>query len=113
MVRPAERPTHTIEVILTTRDETPLRWELTDHCCRICFARILTRTTFDSRKIFRCSNCDTEVESQQVTGLCCCGMKLRTNRDAGVRCQVSTDRSPENPSYIVAAQIDPQIATRK
>lgn len=79
---------------------------MTSHICRICLARVLTRTTFDGRQIFKCSNCETEVESAHVTGLCCCGMKLRNKRDAGVRCVVNTDRRPENPAYIVAIQAE-------
>ena len=98
---------------MTTRDEIPLRWELTDHCCRVCFGRVLVRTRFDNVKVHKCSNCETEVVSDAPGGLCCCGMKLRTNRDAGVRCQVNAERKPENQSYIVAAQIDPKIVARR
>lgn len=86
------------------KEATPLQWTLTEHSCRICFGRVLTRTTFDRRKIFKCSNCETEVEDAHATGICCCGMKLRNNRDAGVRCTINVDRKPENPSYIVAVQ---------
>jgi hypothetical protein len=90
---------------MAAKDTAPL-WSLTDHVCRICFSRVLTRTTFDNRKLFKCSNCETEVEDQHVTGLCCCGMKLRNKRDAGVRCVVNQERRPECPSYIVAIQAE-------
>lgn len=96
-----------------SKDETPLRWVLTDHCCRICFARVVTRTTFDHRKIFKCTNCDTEVPGDHVTALCCCGMKLKGSKDAGVRCVVNTERTSLNPSVIVAQQVDAQISTRR
>ena len=96
----------------TPKDESPLRWILTAHVCRICFARVLTRTTFDHRKIFKCSNCETEVQAEHVTGLCCCGMKLRGGKDAGVRCVENTKRVPENPAHIVAQQVDAQNLTR-
>ncbi len=95
------------------KDEAPLRWLVTDHICRICFSRVLTRTTFDHRKIFRCANCDTEVPGDNVTALCCCGMKLKGSKDAGVRCVANPDRSPLNPAVIVAQQVDAQISTRK
>lgn len=91
---------------MSSKKETPLQWILTEHCCRICLGRVLVRTTFDHQKIYKCSNCETEVQSEHVTGLCCCGMKMRNNRDMGIRCQVNEGRTPENPSYIVAAQVD-------
>lgn len=87
------------------KQDTPTQWELTDHCCRICFGRVLKRTTFDRRKIYRCSNCETEVVGDSSQCLCCCGIKLRTNKDAGIRCIVNPSRTPENPSYIVAEQV--------
>lgn len=90
---------------MTAKEETPLRWSLTDHCCRICWGRVLVRTTFESKKIFKCSNCDHEVISEHVHDLCACGAKMRTNKDLGLRCVVNTERSPELPNAIIATQI--------
>lgn len=98
---------------MTTSDEKPLRWEFSDHICRICFSRVLTRTTFDKRKIYICSNCETEMEGDGPQALCCCGIKLRTNKDAGIRCGKNPRRTPENPSRVIAEQVDIQISTRK
>jgi hypothetical protein len=90
------------------KDESPLRWELADHICRVCFARVLKRTTFDHRKIYRCSNCETEQEGPGAHVLCCCGIKVRGNRDAGIRCVPNPRRTPENPAQIIAEQLSQQ-----
>jgi len=90
---------------LSKTDNKPMQWMLTDHCCRICFGRILTRTTFENRKVYKCSNCDAEVQAESVTGICCCGMKIMKQKDAGIRCVLNTDRKPENQSMVVAAQV--------
>ena len=82
------------------------QWELTDHVCRVCFGRILRRKTDDGeRLVYRCANCGTESEGRRETVLCCCGIKLKTGTDAGIRCVVNDNRSPECPSEIVAEQV--------
>lgn len=86
-------------------DETPLRWELAPHCCRVCLARVLVRTTFERKKVYRCSNCETEATGDGPQVLCCCGMKMRNGRDMGVRCTANPRRTPENPARIVAQQV--------
>lgn len=85
--------------------DDPQRWTLTAHCCRICFGRVLTRTTFDGRKIYICSNCETTIEGDGPQCLCCCGIKLRKSVDAGIRCTVNPNRTPENVSVILAEQL--------
>jgi len=82
-------------------------WALTDHCCRACFSRVLVRETFDRRRIYRCAGCGIEREGRAESSICCCGMKLKTGVDAGLRCGANPDRSPEFPAEIVAAQIEP------
>lgn len=79
-------------------------WVITDHVCRVCFGRVLMRETFDRRRVYRCSNCGVETEGKTEAAICCCGMKLKTGVDAGIRCQANPDRSPEWPSEITAAQ---------
>ena len=94
-------------------EKAPLRadsefvWSLTSHCCRICFGRILVRETFDRRKVYRCSCCETEAEGHSEKALCCCGLKLKTGVDAGVRCVVNEDPTPEFPARVIARQVDP------
>lgn len=88
-----------------------LRWELTPHICRICFSRVLTRTTFDKRKIYLCSSCGTEAEGAGPKALCCCGIKVRGTVDAGIRCISNPRRTPENPAQFVAEQVTAPKAT--
>lgn len=83
------------------------RWELTPHICRVCFGRVLKHVAFDHRKTYKCSNCETEVIGSSANCLCCCGISLRTQRDAGIRCVINNERTPENPSIIVAEQVAP------
>lgn len=83
-------------------------WAMTDHVCRCCFGRVLVRETFDRRKIYRCSNCGIEREGRSEAAICSCGIKLKTGVDAGIRCQVSENRTPEFPSEVVAVQVGRQ-----
>ena len=76
-------------------------WCLTDHACRVCFGRILMRTTADGLTLFRCANCGTEVSGGHVKALCWCGMKTPSKRDAGFRCQRNPNPCPEHPVEIV------------
>lgn len=88
-------------------DTTQMSWVFTDHICRVCFGRVMKRTTFDHRKVYKCSNCETEVEGDSSQCLCCCGIKLRKSQDAGIRCILNPKRTPENPAVVVAEQLSP------
>ena len=88
-------------------------YRLTNHVCRICFGRVLERDIADDKLTFKCSNCGTETVSANVHSLCCCGMKLRNSKDAGVRCLISPNQRPEMPSEIVAMQVDPTQYSQK
>ncbi|ATI15689.1 hypothetical protein [Bordetella phage vB_BbrM_PHB04] len=90
---------------MSKKDQDNWDWKLTPHVCRACFGRVLMRETFDRRKVFRCSNCGAEREGHDSRVICTCGLKLRTGIDAGVRCMVNADKSPEWPSEIVAEQV--------
>jgi hypothetical protein len=79
-------------------------WQMTDHCCRACFGRVLYRETFDHRHVYRCAQCGVEREGKGTVSICCCGIKLKGGKDAGVRCTVNGERSPEFPSEIIAEQ---------
>ena len=100
--------------MLSTNPKDDQMWSFTQHCCRVCFGRVLVRTTFERKKIHKCSCCGTTVECEQPSGLCACGVKIRGGtRDAGIRCRVNDKRTPENPMEIIAEQIDPtQISAR-
>lgn len=84
---------------------TSYAWTLTDHICRSCMGRVIKRPGIGPRRYYRCTNCGTEVEGTTTAALCCCGMKLRTGRDAGVRCARNTEPSPECQSEIIAQPV--------
>jgi len=69
------------------------------------------REAFDRRKTYRCSNCGVEAPGTRESAVCCCGIKLKTGVDAGIRCQLNTERSPEWPSEVVAVQAAPPTKT--
>ena len=79
-------------------------WAITDHVCRVCFSRVLVRETFDRRRIYRCSGCGIEKEGRSEAAICACGIKLKTGVDAGIRCELNINRSPEWPAEVAAAQ---------
>lgn len=81
-------------------------WAITDHVCRCCFGRVLMRETFDRRRIYRCSNCGIEQEGRTEASICCCGIKLKTKVDAGIRCVRAEAPTPEFPAEITAAQAE-------
>lgn len=84
----------------------PFSWQLTDHCCRICFSRVVVRKSDDGEKVWRCTGCGTEKKGAKASTICACGMKLKTGADAGVRCVVNTDKRPEFPAEITATMAD-------
>jgi len=87
-------------------------WAITDHVCRCCFGRVLMRETFERKRVYRCSNCGLESEGKTEAAICCCGIKLKTGLDAGIRCAISHDRTPEWPAEITAMQIQPPAVFR-
>lgn len=79
-------------------------WVITDHICRVCFSRVLMREAFDRRRTYRCAGCGAEADGSSEAAVCCCGIKLKTGVDAGIRCQVNPDRTPEFPAEVTAVQ---------
>ena len=88
-----------------------LQWTLTDHVCRVCFGRLLRRPGTDGARVYRCTNCGAEAQARVVSSLCCCGMKLRSGRDMGLRCVPNTNPRPECLSEIVAEVSDVALPT--
>ena len=78
-------------------------WTLTEHVCRVCLGRVLERRDSERGKVFRCADCGEEVEGR-VENLCACGARLRTGRNAGLRC-VSHPPTPDAPSEIVVRYV--------
>lgn len=84
----------------------PFQWRITDHACRACMGRVLSRTTFDHKRLFRCANCGIEREGGAPSSLCCCGIRFgKAQRDAGIRCVPNPQRTPECMSEIVAMEV--------
>ncbi|WP_431860189.1 hypothetical protein [Azospirillum sp.] len=75
-------------------------WDITDHACRICFGRILSRGD-----VFRCCNCGAECRGE-VEGICGCGAgvpppKKGKRRPKGkFRCAKNPHRSAADPNEI-------------
>ena len=81
-------------------------WRITKHVCRACMGRVLARETFEAKRIYRCSNCGIEREGRAESALCCCGIAFgKGKRDAGIRCVVNPERTPECMSEVVAQQV--------
>lgn len=79
-------------------------WTITDHVCRVCLGRLLT-TNEGGIHTVRCADCGLEAVGR-VAALCVCGTKLKTGRDAGMRCQRNPDPRPECSAEIVASLAD-------
>jgi hypothetical protein len=91
----------------------PELWELTDHACRVCFGRVLKGDMPadyagpDAEHVhrWRCSNCAAQGISRLVSSVCACGMRLKSGRDAGIRCERNPAPTPEFPSEVTASQV--------
>ena len=82
------------------------QWIITDHVCRACFGRVLTRTGDDGQRRYKCSNCELELAGGAVKCLCACGMTMgKKARDMGLRCVRNPRPSPEVPGAIVVAEV--------
>jgi hypothetical protein len=92
--------------MVTPSKPEEFEWRITRHVCRACLGRVLMRETFDSKRVYRCSNCGIEREGKSESALCCCGIKFgRATRDAGIRCVPNANRTPECMSEVVAQEV--------
>jgi len=106
-------------------DVSSYAWSLTNHCCRICFSRIMQAERPGGGYFYRCTGCGSAGEGNHPKVICSCGLKIKTvtrreifrggragtekvhgQRDMGVRCIVNDAVCPENPFEIVARQVD-------
>jgi hypothetical protein len=81
-------------------------YQLTQHVCRICFGRILSRVGAEGapgKRIFRCADCGAEKDGHHASVVCVCGVKLNA-RNAAIRCVPNEHRRPEFPFEICARQ---------
>lgn len=77
-------------------------WALTPHVCGCCYARVLACEGGREELVYRCSNCGSQAEGADARVVCACGSELADGSDAGIRCQINEDPTPEYPSEIVA-----------
>lgn len=71
-------------------------WEITDHCCRRCFGRILRRG-----ETVCCADCGAEAEGEPQE-LCACGTRFANGKPMGLRCVANPNVSADLPMQIVA-----------
>ena len=76
-----------------------MTWEITDHVCRVCLGRILSRQQSEGGCV-RCADCGLE-RTGRTPSLCACGTKLRSGKNAGFRCAPNPEVTPEMPVQIV------------
>lgn len=88
-------------------------FQLLDHCCRICGGRLLQGEAAGREALIRCAECGTS----ETTGkprpyevLCCCGVKLASGADAGLRCRRAVKPTPEKPHEVVVKREEPDSA---
>lgn len=81
-----------------------MSWKLTDHVCRVCLGRVLTRTTRHGTES-RCAECGIRAPGDHRQ-ICACGTQLKNGHDALLRCQRNPNRSPELPAEIVAVFVE-------
>lgn len=101
------------ESVTAIKKETT--WLLEPHVCRKCFARIVSRSTGDGRRLYQCTNCGAEAQDTDASVLCCCGIKIKRAGkngtkagslvDAGIRCIPNPEISPMFPSLFVASEV--------
>ena len=93
--------------------DTGIGWLITDHVCRICLGRVLRST---DHKQVRCADCGL-VESGTPHAICCCGVRLATGKDAGLRCKLNETKAPDVPQQVCVEHIDVEphqrVRTRK
>ena len=91
-----------------------LGWRVTDHVCRVCFGRVLE--SMQSQRV-RCADCGLDSEGS-ASAICCCGAKLATGKDMGLRCkrnELITLDVPQQVSveYVAVNRRQPRTAKAK
>ena len=107
-IRAADTPAAPLK---KNRDDT---WAVEDHICRKCFGRVVSRMEGDQTH-YRCTNCGYETWGDQVSTICCCGIKYKKGGrkgsksaapvDAGIRCIPNPNPTTEFCCEIVASEV--------
>jgi hypothetical protein len=88
--------------VVTVADPTAA-WTLTEHCCRVCFGRVLKRIAEDGQPIVLCCDCGAAAEGDH-DALCACGAELGPAK-VRLQCQRQAEPTPEAPCEIVAVEV--------
>jgi hypothetical protein len=89
------------EPAITAADPTAT-WMLSDHCCRLCFGRVLDRTDAEGRHVVRCADCGAAAEGAH-DALCACGIDTGAAK-VRLQCRRQVAPTSEYPSEIVAVE---------
>ena len=79
-------------------------WRIENHCCAICFSRVLSRAAGDRERVYRCSGCGVEKAGHAPSVICACGFRLQGKVKLGLKCEQNIKVSPEFPQEIIAIQ---------
>lgn len=76
------------------------RWRLTDHCCRVCFGRVLRHE--DGHRL-RCAECGAEGEGP-VESMCFCGVEVCGEQP--FQCLPNPERGADTPNEVCVVERD-------
>ena len=94
------------------KTEREMQWAITDHLCRICFGRLMSRKLENGRLVVKCAECAAAVEGSNLD-LCCCGVALQSGANAGLRCMKNDARTPEQPQEIIVRHVPQEEGVKK
>jgi hypothetical protein len=78
----------TTSVGVVNNTSQPVTWKITDHVCRICHGRLLSRHDKTGHQYVFCPHCGASTSGNHKS-LCACGAKTRASKDRGHRCVVN------------------------
>lgn len=85
-------------------------WTITDHVCRVCYGRVLTRTT-EAGTEARCACCGlshtvaTDQRAVAHRSICACSTQPRGAGKVRMQCVPNPCRTPEVPVEIAVIEI--------
>lgn len=77
-------------------------WKLTNHCCRICFGRVLKRRLSPSLSEVVCSICDATARGDEPS-LCWCGVEVGAKGKI-LECFLNPKPRPELPPIVLVRE---------
>jgi hypothetical protein len=79
-------------------------WEISQHCCKICFGKILTRQVSPTVTECKCAECGVSTYGS-VLNLCWCGKTAGQIYGRIFRCKPNDNPRPELPNLILVEEI--------